>query len=68
MEKTKLSWYTMIVTFLAGIGSFGLIALLGSSIDSNGILHEPFFLSPMGYFFLLISLISGLIHLYQRNH
>jgi hypothetical protein len=68
MEKMKLSWYTMIVTLLAGIGSFGLMSLLGSSIDSNGILHEPFFLIPMGYFFLLISLISGLIHLYQRNH
>lgn len=68
MEKTKLSWYTMIATLLAGIGCFGLMALLGSSIDSNGILHEPFFLIPMGYFFLLISLISGLIHLYKRNH
>lgn len=68
MKKAKLSWYTMVVTLLIAIGSFGLMTLIEPTIDSDGILHEPFFLIPMGYFFLLISLISGLIHLYQRNH
>ncbi|KRM14654.1 hypothetical protein FD31_GL001717 [Companilactobacillus nantensis DSM 16982] len=67
MRKAKLSWYTMIAALLIAVGCFVSMTLIESTVDSNGILHEPFFLIPIGYLFLLIGLISGAIHWYQRS-
>jgi hypothetical protein len=35
--------------------------IIGSSIDENGMLHEPFGLIPIGYFFLFLGIIWALV-------
>ncbi|KRN98718.1 DUF3955 domain-containing protein [Companilactobacillus kimchiensis] len=66
MRKAKISLYTTIIMILAGIGCFLLKMMIGSTIDNNGVLHEPFFLLPIGYLFLLLGLISGFIYLFRK--
>ena len=68
MRKIKFTLYTTIIMILAGIGCFLLSSIIGSTIDANGMLHEPFFLIPIGYLFLLIGMICGLVHLFFRFH
>lgn len=66
MRKTKFNLITTIILLIGGIGCFMLSMMIGSTVDSNGILHEPFFLIPIGYLFLLLSLISGVVYLWRR--
>lgn len=43
---------------------FGTFSLIGSSVDAQGFLQEPFFLIPTGYFFLglcLFMVLSSLL-------
>lgn len=35
--------------------------IIGSTVDSNGFVHEPFFLVPIGFAFFFIGLISLII-------
>lgn len=42
---------------LLSILCFGAYFLIGSEVDENGILHEPFALLPLGYVFVLIGAI-----------
>lgn len=39
---------------------------IGSSIDSQGILHEPFFLVPIAWLWIFIGLFAGLGALVAR--
>lgn len=68
MRKIKFTLYTTIIMILAGIGCFALSTIIGSTVDANGILHEPFFLIPIGYLFLLVGVICGGVHLFFRFH
>lgn len=67
MRKIKLTLYVTLVMILAGVGCFLLFSVIGSTVDSDGILQEPFFLVPIGYLFLLLGLIGGVINLVQRR-
>ena len=67
MTKAGISRSFMIASLVLGIGCFVLFEIIGSTVDSNGILHEPFFLIPFGYLFIIIGFVSGLIHWYQRK-
>lgn len=46
--------------------------IIGSSIDENGILHEPFALLPIGYLLLflgtLLTLLGLLISFINKRH
>lgn len=66
VRKMRINLYATIIMILAGIGCFLLSTIIGSTIDSNGVLHEPFFLIPIGYLFLLMGLISGFIYLFRK--
>jgi len=66
MKKAKISLITTIVLLLGGIICFALFSMIGSTVDSSGILHEPFFLVPIGYLLLLLGIISGVIYLIQK--
>ena len=66
MKKAKITLYTTIIMILAGIGCFLLVNMIGATVDKNGFLHEPFFLIPIGYLFLLVGLVSGIVYLIQR--
>ncbi|MFN5510605.1 MAG: DUF3955 domain-containing protein [Burkholderiales bacterium] len=39
---------------------FAAFGLIGSHVDANGILREPFFLLPMGWLFAAFALAAGL--------
>ena len=45
------------LTLLLSILCFGAYFLIGSEVDENGIVHEPFALLPLGYVFGLIGTI-----------
>ena len=66
VRKMRINLYATIIMILTGIGCFLLSTMIGSTIDSNGVLHEPFFLIPIGYLFLLMGLISGFIYLFRK--
>ena len=66
MKRTRWNLYFSLSMIFAGIISFLLFRLIGSTVDSNGYLQEPFFLVPIGYLFLLVGLIDGVIYLVQR--
>ncbi|CAJ1178199.1 helix-turn-helix domain-containing protein [Companilactobacillus paralimentarius] len=66
VRKMRINLYVTIIMVLAGMGSFLLFKIIGSSLDGNGVLHEPFFLIPVGYLFLMMGLISGLIYLLKK--
>ena len=66
MKRAKWNLYFSLSMIVAGIISFLLFRLIGSTVDSNGYLQEPFFLVPTGYLFLLVGLIDGVIYLVQH--
>ncbi|AIK37186.1 DUF3955 domain-containing protein [Bacillus pseudomycoides] len=47
-----------LIPFILGIGSLVSYNTIGSKVASDGTLVEPFYLLPMGYAFLAISIIS----------
>lgn len=49
---------------LLGWGVLSLLAfgLIGSTVDVQGVLHEPFFLVPLGFLLIFIGIILGLVH------
>lgn len=52
-QKKKFS----ILLIVLGVVLIGLKGLLGDTIDSNGILHEYFFLLPLGFGCIFVGLI-----------
>lgn len=56
MKKYTISLATLALAILCVIS----YQIIGSEISADGTLIEPFFLIPMGYLFLLISLISSI--------
>ena len=56
--------YKITITFLVlGILCFLSFGLIGSEVDENGFLIEPFFLIPIGWLFLFLGFFS--FHLYE---
>lgn len=41
---------------LAGLGCFLAFNLVGSTLDAQGMLHEPFALLPLGYLLIFMGL------------
>ena len=56
---SRLSWIFILMIF-AGMLISGLFSLIGSSVDDNGMLQEPFFLLGIGYFLMAVG-IAGLV-------
>jgi len=52
-----------------GMGCFLIFWLVGSRINSEGMLVEPFFLLPLGYFFSSLGIFWGLANsfLFRTN-
>lgn len=57
MKQYTLTLISLAITFACGFA----YQIIGSEIASDGTLIEPFFLIPISYMFLAISLISALI-------
>lgn len=43
-----------------GVSFMFTYSLIGSEIDANGVLHEPFFLIPIGYLFIFLGIAWGI--------
>lgn len=63
MKKYLIS----IVPLGIGILCFILAGVIGSEVLADGTLKEPFFLIPIGYLFLAIGMILGIIVLLKRR-
>ncbi|MCQ9301443.1 MULTISPECIES: DUF3955 domain-containing protein [Staphylococcus] len=73
--KLLISRKFIFFTFFIGIGCIILKSLLPEYVDHTGLLHEYFFLIPIGFLFIFLSLILLLIknvktrfHKYQSHH
>ncbi|MFM5147712.1 DUF3955 domain-containing protein [Aeromonas rivipollensis] len=51
---------------LAGLGCFVAFNLLGTTVDAQGFLHEPFALQPLGYLLLFTGMVLSLLPLLRR--
>lgn len=47
-----------LIPFILGLGCVVSYNVIGSKVVSDGLLVEPFYLLPIGYLFLAISIIS----------
>ena len=56
MKKYRLS----LILLLIGVGCFAAFNIIGSSVSADGMLIEPFGLIPIGYTFILLSILSFL--------
>ena len=64
MTKTNIFF---ILCGIAGISCFVAFSQIGSTVDAQGILYEPFALIPIGYLLLAISICgAGFQFLVQR--
>ncbi len=62
--KTKQKSYLIAIAFIAvGAGCGTAYNLIGSYVDETGLLHEPFGLIPLAYFFLFLGIAWGLVTL-----
>ncbi|BBS17792.1 DUF3955 domain-containing protein [Aeromonas caviae] len=52
---------------LAGLGCFVAFNLLGSTLDAQGFLHEPFALLPLGYLLLFTGMVLTVIPLLRKG-
>lgn len=50
----------MILFLLCGAACWGVFNLIGSTVDGQGFLREPFFLIPFGWLFFFLALVSAL--------
>jgi hypothetical protein len=59
---------TRVVAALIGIGlaCFALFDLIGSTLDGQGFVHEPFFLVPIGWLLIGLGSILGVVGLLFR--
>ena len=54
---------TSLVSFFAGFLCMAAFRIIGSEIDEQGYLYEPFALIPIGYFFIFLGTAIGIIYL-----
>ncbi|MFQ2711833.1 DUF3955 domain-containing protein [Aeromonas caviae] len=59
--------YIGALLILAGLGCFVAFNLLGSTLDAQGFLHEPFALLPLGYLLLFTGMVLTVIPLLRKG-
>ena len=65
VRRSRMNFVSAIFFVLSGI-CFVSFNLIGSTVDKQGVLHEPFFLIPIGYLFILFGIITMCIYLIRR--
>lgn len=53
------------VLAVVGVGMLALKAILPEIIDANGVLHESFYLLPIGFGLTLLGLVILIIHFFM---
>ena len=57
-----------LVLVIAGIACFIIKACSGEYIDASGVLHEQFFLLPVGYLSIFIGILCFIASMLIRKH
>lgn len=60
--SVRFSLIAVGIGFLCFLGFW----IIGSEIDADGYLHEPFALIPLGWIFLFIGLFIGLLYAFKK--
>lgn len=55
----RVSSWLGVLLFIGAVVCIVAFNMIGSEVDSQGMLHEPFFLIPLFWLFLTFSLIAG---------
>ena len=61
MILMKKGYIISLIFIFIAVGCGTAYNIIGSSVDENGILHEAFGLIPIGYLFLFLGIIVGLV-------
>lgn len=63
-DKAHRLWWIISATLLGfGIACFIALTLIGSDVDEEGLLHEPFALIPIGYLLCFAGILSVLLRI-----
>ena len=65
-KLVKVSPWLGLGLFATAIVCITAFNMIGQEVDAQGILHEPFFLIPLTWLFLFISLIAGGVNVVAR--
>ena len=67
MSTSPILWRVSVLLFIGAGLSILTFNLVGSTVDTHGILHEPFFLIPLFWLLTLMSIITALLALIVRR-
>ena len=62
----RVSSWLGVLLFAGAVVCIVTFNMIGSEVDSQGILHEPFFLIPLFWLFFMSSLIAGGVNIFAR--
>lgn len=62
----RISSWVGILLLVAAITALVAFNVIGSEVDAQGVLHEPFFLIPLFWLFLLSAMIAGGVNVWAR--
>ena len=65
-KKTRVLTWISIAYIIIAISCIPIYNFIGVTVDENGVLHEPFFLVPLGIVTFLAGLIIGIIALFSQ--
>ena len=65
-KKTRVLTWISIAYIVVAISCIPIYNFIGATVDENGVLHEPFFLVPLGIVMFLAGLIIGIIALFSQ--
>ncbi|MBK8418194.1 DUF3955 domain-containing protein [Candidatus Villigracilis saccharophilus] len=62
----RVSFWLGVLLFLGAVVCMIAFNMIGSEVDAQGMLHEPFFLIPLFWLFFMFSLIAGGVNIFAR--
>ena len=67
MDKlVRVTSWAGVILFIGAAVCVAAFNIIGSEIDAEGMLHEPFFLIPLSLLFIISSIIAGIVHILAR--
>ena len=55
-----------VIFIVLGLACLAAFRIIGSSVDENGMLHEPFALLPIGFLLLVAGALFAVVSLLRR--
>lgn len=67
MKNPTIWWRITLLCVVAAVITLVTFNLVGSTIDAQGVLHEPFFLIPLFWLLSLTSIVTTVVALVIRR-